>query len=102
MATIKVSQLCPAGSELFQDSESFLNELTDRKIDAVVGGDITSVAGLTVCSGDTVSVASVVVSIRTASLWTLVDTKIVSIKTKATTVGISVTQKTVITVASFN
>lgn len=38
MASIKVTELRPAGSELFQDSESFLNELSDSQIDHVVGG----------------------------------------------------------------
>jgi hypothetical protein len=39
MASIKISELRPLGSELFQDQESFLNELSDRnEIDQVVGG----------------------------------------------------------------
>ena len=39
MAVIKISELRPAGSELFQDSESFLNELSDnREVDQVMGG----------------------------------------------------------------
>lgn len=37
MASIKISELRPAGFELFQDSESFLNELGDREL-AVSGG----------------------------------------------------------------
>jgi len=36
MANITLSQLNNAGAELFQDSESFLNELKD--VDAIVGG----------------------------------------------------------------
>ncbi|MDZ8109384.1 MAG: hypothetical protein RM338_27665 [Nostoc sp. DedQUE12a] len=32
MANIKINNLSPAGSELFQDSESFLNELTDAEL----------------------------------------------------------------------
>ena len=39
MAEIKLSELRPAGSELLQDSESFLNELSDRELENVVGGD---------------------------------------------------------------
>lgn len=39
MAEIKLSELRPAGSELLQDSESFLNELSDQELDNVVGGD---------------------------------------------------------------
>jgi hypothetical protein len=39
MAVIKISELRPAGAELFQDSESFLNELTEaREVDQVLGG----------------------------------------------------------------
>jgi hypothetical protein len=38
MASIKVSELRPTGSELFQDSESFLNELNDRDTNSVLGG----------------------------------------------------------------
>ncbi|NJL63517.1 MAG: hypothetical protein HC903_18890 [Methylacidiphilales bacterium] len=37
MANIKISQLYPAGSELFLDSESFLSELTDAATE-VIGG----------------------------------------------------------------
>ncbi|MDJ0567646.1 MAG: hypothetical protein QNJ53_01240 [Pleurocapsa sp. MO_192.B19] len=39
MAEIKLSELRPAGSELLQDSESFLNELSDRELENVVGGN---------------------------------------------------------------
>ena len=39
MADIKLSELCPVGSELLQDSESFLTELSDHELDNVVGGD---------------------------------------------------------------
>ena len=39
MAKIKLSELCPAGSELLQDSESFLTELSDLELENVVGGD---------------------------------------------------------------
>ena len=43
MASIKISELRPAGSELFQDSESFLNELSDREIGGIEGGAVTLV-----------------------------------------------------------
>ncbi|MGK7938011.1 MAG: hypothetical protein AB4206_19765 [Xenococcaceae cyanobacterium] len=39
MAEIKLSELCPPGSELLQDSESFLTELSNRELENVVGGD---------------------------------------------------------------
>ncbi|MDZ8106219.1 MAG: hypothetical protein RM338_11435 [Nostoc sp. DedQUE12a] len=38
MANIEIDNLRPAGSALFQDSESFLNELSDRQITGVQGG----------------------------------------------------------------
>ena len=37
MANIKVNDLQPTGSELFFDSESFLNELSDAEMD-IKGG----------------------------------------------------------------
>jgi hypothetical protein len=42
MASIRISELRPAGSELFQDSESFLTELSEsRELAQVVGaGDV--------------------------------------------------------------
>jgi hypothetical protein len=48
MATIALSQLHAAGSELFQDSESFLNEMSD--VDSIVGGydaSFSDLSGLT-------------------------------------------------------
>jgi hypothetical protein len=48
MATITLSQLHAAGSELFQDSESFLNEMSD--VDSIVGGYdgyVSDMSGLT-------------------------------------------------------
>jgi hypothetical protein len=38
MANIDINNLHPVGSELFQDSESFLNELSDREMWGVQGG----------------------------------------------------------------
>jgi hypothetical protein len=48
MATITLSQLHTAGSELFQDSESFLSEMSD--VDSIVGGydaSFSDLSGLT-------------------------------------------------------
>ncbi|KAF3886532.1 MULTISPECIES: hypothetical protein [Nostocales] len=39
MANIKVSDMNLAGSELFMDSESFLNDLTDMDVTSVQGGE---------------------------------------------------------------
>lgn len=38
MATITISDLRPAGSELFLDSESYLNNLTDSEMEELLGG----------------------------------------------------------------
>jgi len=41
MASIKLSELRPVGSELFHDSESFINELDEQEMPALLtgGGD---------------------------------------------------------------
>ena len=59
MATIKISELRPAGSELLQDSESFLNELSDHELENVVGGDSIAFA-----TQQSVSVASQVKNLQ--------------------------------------
>jgi hypothetical protein len=38
MATIKIAELHPVGYELFQDAETFLNELSASEIETVEGG----------------------------------------------------------------
>jgi hypothetical protein len=38
MANIKIDELYATGYDLFQDSESFLNELTNPTIDVIAGG----------------------------------------------------------------
>jgi hypothetical protein len=38
MASIKISELCPPGSELFHDSESFLNQLNEQEFGLFGGG----------------------------------------------------------------
>ncbi|AHJ27154.1 hypothetical protein [Nodularia spumigena] len=50
MANIKLSELHAAGSELFHDSESFLNEFSD--VDSISGGQVTIATG-TVATGAT-------------------------------------------------
>ncbi|MBN3898740.1 MAG: hypothetical protein HWQ41_26765 [Nostoc sp. NOS(2021)] len=37
MASIKISELRPAGSELFHDSESFLNQLNEQEFELFGG-----------------------------------------------------------------
>jgi hypothetical protein len=63
MAVIKISELRPAGSELFQDSESFLNELNDQEMSTAIGGGTVG----SVISQATVSVG---ISILTRSVVT--------------------------------
>ena len=38
MSKISISNLCPTGSELFTDSESFLGELVANDLNTIVGG----------------------------------------------------------------
>lgn len=38
MANIIISDLEPAGANLFRDSESFLHELTEQEVGDVLGG----------------------------------------------------------------
>ncbi|QLE39980.1 class IIb bacteriocin, lactobin A/cerein 7B family [Nostoc sp. C052] len=38
MATIKINNLNAAGSDLFNDSESYLNELTNEEVTSINGG----------------------------------------------------------------
>jgi len=40
MANITISELRPAGTELFLDSESFINELTDEELNLTKGGEL--------------------------------------------------------------
>ena len=42
MSNLKISNLTTTGSELFLDSESFLDELTNQEIDNLLGGDSVS------------------------------------------------------------
>jgi hypothetical protein len=43
MPTIKISDLHPTGSELFHDSESYMNELGDGDLDIINGGFISAI-----------------------------------------------------------
>ncbi len=58
MAEIKLSELRPAGSELLEDSESFLNDLNDRDLENVVGGLFDGTIA-SVATQNSVSVGSV-------------------------------------------
>ena len=63
MANIKISELHPAGAELFQDSESFLDELNEREM-SITGGDVN----ISVLSQNTISKG---ISIVTKSVVTV-------------------------------
>lgn len=61
MAQLKITELNPAGSELFHDSENFLEELSDRDLDHVAGGvDINSVVTQNSASVGSIQTATVV------------------------------------------
>jgi hypothetical protein len=55
MANIAISDLCPTGANLFQDSESFLNNLTDEELNNTHGGIIWTVVIATAIILTTVS-----------------------------------------------
>ncbi|MEH1909627.1 MAG: hypothetical protein V7L05_05485 [Nostoc sp.] len=61
MASIKISELRPAGSELFQDSESFLQELGAQEM-GITGG-FTAANSI----ANTLGNSSVVVATRNAN-----------------------------------
>jgi hypothetical protein len=42
MSNIKIHNISPSGSELFHDSESYLNELTDNEMGSIEGGTTIS------------------------------------------------------------
>ena len=41
MASIEINNLQPAGADLFNDSESYLNDLKSQEWDVVSGGSMT-------------------------------------------------------------
>lgn len=50
MATIKINNLNPAGSELFSDSESYLQELSDADLNVQGGLIWTTITITTICT----------------------------------------------------
>jgi hypothetical protein len=55
MASITISDLRPAGTDLFQDSESFLHELTEKEVGDVLGGWWIKILWTLACGGTTQS-----------------------------------------------
>jgi hypothetical protein len=47
MAKLKINELKVTGSELFEDSETFLTELTNEEIATAMGGSIYATIGTT-------------------------------------------------------
>ena len=46
MASIKISDLQPAGSDFFNDSETFMSELTDSELVNTQGGRLESIVSI--------------------------------------------------------
>ncbi|MBD2002731.1 MULTISPECIES: hypothetical protein [Cyanophyceae] len=65
MATIKITNLHPTGSELFHDSESYLNELTDDELNLPGGGTPGIVTTLAIRSGYKCAEVSIRVTVAT-------------------------------------
>lgn len=51
MSNVKISDLHPAGSELFSDSESYINELSEGELNSINGGFTTSPVCLGILTG---------------------------------------------------
>lgn len=66
MASINISELKPASSELFSDSESFLNELNEREM--VVGAGDVNVSNISQLS-ETIGISIVTKSVVTANTF---------------------------------
>ncbi|AFZ32025.1 hypothetical protein Glo7428_3556 [Gloeocapsa sp. PCC 7428] len=71
MASIKISELKPLGNELFQDEESFLDELNERETLFITGGkkneanlDISVLTVLTESIGISLQTVSIVTQIK--------------------------------------
>jgi hypothetical protein len=77
MASIKIAELHPVGVELFQDRESFLDELNEREMSLLLGGKKSDDVNISVISVETGSIG---ISIVTYSVVTQV--KKVKIKIK--------------------
>ncbi|MBE9192000.1 bacteriocin [Gloeocapsopsis crepidinum LEGE 06123] len=91
MSCLKISDLSVTGLELFQDAESFLNELSDREMENITGGWFSFLTDNFMPTTSNLVVETVVktrvVSVVTKSVW---------VKTKGVkTYGISHTYKTI-------
>ena len=57
MSSIKILELSPLGSEIFQDTESFLDELTDSEIKPIIGGVTVCITDVQTFSGELSSIS---------------------------------------------
>jgi hypothetical protein len=57
MASIQISELRPVGAELFQDSESFLDELNSQEMTAIAGGNDNNIVSAVVGASLNVGIA---------------------------------------------
>jgi len=94
MSCLNISDLSVTGLELFQDAESFLNELSDREMENITGGWFSFLTDNFMPTTSNLVVETVVktrvVSVVTKSIW---------VKTKGVkNYGISHTHKTIISV----
>ena len=69
MSKIKISDLHPSGSELFFDSEGYMNDLVDGEISDIYGGATPS-SGLCISAISVRVVASITVVAVSAALVT--------------------------------
>jgi hypothetical protein len=60
MATINITDLKPIGTDLFMDSESFMNNLTDDELGGVAGGKTSSITWTAASSGACVATITLV------------------------------------------
>ena len=63
MASIAISNLHPAGADLFMDSESFMNELTDEQLNMTHGGATPGAAGVVIIIASNAFCAGVAVGV---------------------------------------
>ncbi|WP_427160505.1 hypothetical protein ACQFX9_02175 [Aliinostoc sp. HNIBRCY26] len=49
MTNVKISNLTPAGSELFQGEDSFIHELSEQEINDVLGGLRVTICWTLIC-----------------------------------------------------
>ncbi|GAC1468335.1 MAG: hypothetical protein NVS2B14_10180 [Chamaesiphon sp.] len=70
MATIAISDIYPAGSDLFMDYETFMTDLTDSELNDVSGGSTPAILGfIAASSAGCGAVASAIVTGVAYTIW---------------------------------